>query len=298
MSKTIDEIKNVLVVGAGTLGMRIALRCAFDGYQVKMFDVNEDQLAIAQDMQAKLTADLQKRGIIDADMIERARSGLRATANIDEAVTNINLVSESVTENVDIKKAFYADFAPRLEKGTIVTTNTSYLLPSMLLESIVEPENFCALHFHDVFNQVVVDIMPHAATAPAVTDLLMEFGKRINQIPVYIKKESPGYIFNSMLSAIIGQAGSLYLNDVGSIQDVDRSFMGNFGTIVGPFGILDQIGLDTAWHVVSAMDDPQSQQFANALKSLIDQGKFGSKSGEGFYKYPNPEYTQEDFLRG
>ncbi|NNC98582.1 MAG: 3-hydroxybutyryl-CoA dehydrogenase [Gammaproteobacteria bacterium] len=295
---SIDDIKNVLVVGAGTLGLRIALRCAFDGYQVKMYDISEDQLAVAGQMQSRLTADFLKKGMITTKMVEQAKSGLAVTTDIDEAVTNVDLVSESVIENIDIKKAFYADFAPRLKKGTILTTNTSYLLPSMMLESIAEPENFCALHFHDVFNQTVVDIMPHPLTAPAVTDLLMEFGRRIKQIPVYIKKESPGYIFNSMLMAIIGQAASLHLDDVGSIQDIDRSFMGNFNTPLGPFGILDQIGLDTAWHVVNALSDDQSVQFATVLKSYLDQGKLGYKSGEGFYSYPDPEYSQASFLRG
>ena len=298
MNKSIGEIKNVLVVGAGTLGLRIALRCALDGYQVKMYDIQESQLATAVDIQARLTDDYLAKGMIDAAMVARARSGLSVTADIDEAVIDTDLVSESVIENIDVKKSFYTDFAPRLQAGTIVTTNTSYLLPSMLLDSIIEPENFCAFHFHDVFNQTVVDVMPHPGTSTAVTDLLMEFGKRIHQIPVFIKKESPGYIFNSMLAAIIGQAASLYLNEVGSIQDIDRSFMGNFKVPVGPFGLLDQIGLDTAWHVLSARTDADSKRFSAVLKSHIDLGKLGAKSGQGFYHYPDPEYTQGDFLRG
>ncbi|MFT5137607.1 MAG: 3-hydroxybutyryl-CoA dehydrogenase, partial [Arenicella sp.] len=206
--------------------------------------------------------------------------------------------SESVIEDIGIKRAFYADFAPRLDKGVIVTTNTSFLLPSDLLESIVEPENFCALHFHDVFHQVVVDVMPHSETNPAVSDLLMEFGRRINQIPVFIRKESPGYIFNSMLMVIIGQAGSLHINDVGSIQDIDRSFMGNFKTPVGPFGMLDHIGLDTVLHIVSARTDPQSIAFARVLKAFVDNGDLGFKTGKGFYTYPKPEYLKPGFLHG
>ncbi len=295
--KTIDDIKTVMIAGAGTLGLRIALRCALDGYVVKMFDINEQQLDAAQRMQTKLTRSFLKSGKITQEQADLVKSNLAVTNDIDEAITGIDLISESVIENIDIKKNFYADLTPRLEKGVIVTTNTSYLLPSALLESIQEPELFCALHFHDVFNQIVVDVMPHPNTDQAVIGLLMEFGKRINHIPVLMQKESPGYMFNSMLMAILGQASELFSNGVGSFQDIDRSFMGNFGTMAGPFGMMDQVGLDTVWHIVSARDDERSKVFAGVIKSYIDQGKLGYKSGEGFYTYPGPEFAQAEFLK-
>ena len=298
MTKTIDDIEKILIVGPGTLGMRIALRCALDGYQVKMYDHSQEQLEIAQSMQAHLTKSYLKKGMLSQEMVDRVPTGLTVTSDIDEAVSDADLVSESIIEDIDIKKDFYADFAPRLTPGTILTTNTSYLLPSQLLEQIVEPQNFCAFHFHNVFDQVVVDVMPHANTDQSVIDLLMEFGRRINQIPVYIKKENSGYLFNFMLMAIIGSAGSLRVNDVGSIQDIDRSFMGNFGVDLGPFGMLDQVGLDTALHITSARKDQRSIEFSKLLKTYVDQGKLGYKSGEGFYNYPNPEFRNPDFLRG
>ena len=207
------------------------------------------------------------------------------------------MVSESVIENIDIKKAFYTDLVKCVDNDTIITTNTSYLLPSQFLDVIEQPSHFCALHFHDVFTQKVVDVMPHQNTALWVNDLLMEFGRRINQIPVFIKKENSGYIFNSMLMAILGQAGQLAVHDIGSIQDIDRSFMGNFGVAAGPFGMMDQVGLDTALHIVSARQDRKSVEFSALLKEYVDAGKLGFKSGEGFYKYPNPEFMSKEFLK-
>lgn len=295
--KKIDDINRVLVVGAGTLGLRIALRCAFDGYQVKMFDVDQQQLANAVEMQTRLAQQFVKRRLVDQQQLINAKQNLTVTNDLNEAVKGIDLVSESVTENIDIKNEFYADLMPRLESGVIVTTNTSYLRPSDLLEAVPEPELFCALHFHDVFNQTVVDIMPHPGTAPEVSDLLMEFGRRINQIPVFVQKENPGYIFNSMLMVILGQAASLLLNGVGSIQDIDRSFMGNFKTAAGPFGMLDQVGLDTALHITSVRSDPKSVGFSKLLREKVDAGQLGYKTGAGFYTYPNPEYAEPDFLK-
>lgn len=295
--KSIDDIRTVLIAGAGTLGLRIALRCALDGFQVTMFDTNEQQLETAQAMQARLVRGLLKTDKITQAQADKVAKNLRVSSDLDDAITDIDLISESVTENVELKKAFYADLTPRLEPGVIVTTNTSFLLPSDLLESIQEPELFCALHFHDVFSQVVVDVMPHPETSQHVVDLLMAFGKRINQIPVFVQKENPGYMFNAMLMSILGQASELLANGVGSFQDIDRSFMGNFGTPAGPFGMMDQVGLETVWHIVSAQEDDRSKEFASIIKSYLDQGKLGYKSGEGFYTYPGPEFTQAEFLK-
>ncbi|MFT6032517.1 MAG: 3-hydroxybutyryl-CoA dehydrogenase [Arenicella sp.] len=295
--KSIDDIKTVMVAGAGTLGMRIALRCALDGFKVKMFDISDQQLNVAQAMQAKLTRSFLKNGKITQQQADLVAANLVVTSDIDDAVKGVDLISESVVENIDSKKAFYADLTPRLQKGVIVTTNTSYLLPSALLGSIQQPELFCALHFHDVFNQVVVDVMPHPGTDQAVIDLLMEFGKRINQIPVFVQKENSGYMFNAMLMSILGEASDLFANAVGSFQDIDRSFMGNFGTTAGPFGMMDQVGLETVWNIVSAQSDQRSKVFAGIIKSYIDQGKLGYKSGQGFYTYPGPEYAQPEFLK-
>jgi 3-hydroxybutyryl-CoA dehydrogenase len=169
-------------------------------------------------------------------------------------------------------------------------------LPSQFATESGAPDRFCAFHFHDVFHANVVDVMPHPTTATWVVDLLMDFGKIIHQTPVFIQNESPGYLYNAMLVALIGAAGDLKTRDIGSIQDIDRSWMGNMKSNIGIFGMLDQIGLDTAWHVVSPRKDSKSVRFANLLKQYVEQGKLGVKTGEGFYKYPNPEFKNPNFL--
>ncbi len=295
--KSIDDIKTILVAGAGTLGLRIALRCALDGYQVRMFDINEQQLEAAQSMQSHLAKGLLKRQQITSEQFRRFESSILATDDLDRAASGVDLVSESVIEDLDIKLNFYEGLTSKLDGGTIVTTNTSFLLPSQMLPAIREPQNFCALHFHDVFTQVVLDVMPHPQTSPAVIDLLMEFGPRIQHIPVFVQKENHGYMFNAMFGEILAKAGEMHMNNVGSIQDIDRSFMGNFHTPAGPFGMLDMIGLDTAWHIMSKRDSESVRPFANELKRKVDAGELGYKSGRGFYDYPRPEFTNADFLK-
>ena len=293
--KDFENIKNILIIGSGTLGLRIGLRCALDGFNVKMYDISEHSLQKARVTQSKLLASFVKKGIITEGNASATQERISVTTDKHEAVKNIDLVSESATEDILIKKQIYTEFAPLFEKHTIITTNTSYLLPSMLAEESGCPDRFCAWHFHDVFTMNVVDIMPHSETNQDVIDTLMKLSKEIRQIPVLITKENHGYLFNQMLLALLGSAGDLFTRGIASIQDIDKSWMGNTKMAIGPFGILDQVGLETAWHITKSRSDSRSVRFAELLKKYIDEGKLGLKSGEGFYTYPNPEYAQKGF---
>jgi len=133
-----------------------------------------------------------------------------------------------VTEEVEIKKEVWRKFGKIAPKKTFFTTNTSYMLPSMFVDESGRPEMFCAFHFHDVFYSRVVDIMPHPGTDPAMIPMLEDFGRKLNQVTVLVQKENPGYIFNTMLLALIGAAGKLLTGEVGSVEDIDRSWMVNF----------------------------------------------------------------------
>ncbi len=291
-----SDIKNILIIGSGTLGLRIGLRCAIDGFTVRIYDISETALQKALAIQGKLLGSLVKKGILTADDAQAALSRITTTTDKHAAVKGIDLVSESVTEDLALKKQLYRDFSQLFEKQTVVTTNTSYLLPSMLAEDSGCPERFCAWHFHDVFTMNVVDIMPHPHTEGWVVDLLMDLSKKIHQIPVFIQQENPGYVFNQMLMALIGSAGDLMARGVASIQDIDKSWMGNTKMTMGPFGILDKIGLETAWHITKDRKDSRSLRFVEVLKQYVDEGKLGFKSGEGFYTYPNPEFARQGFV--
>jgi 3-hydroxybutyryl-CoA dehydrogenase len=274
----------------------VGLQAALNGFDTIIYDIDEQAFGKAKTFQDRILGQLQQTGQVSAQQADEARSRIRFTTDAVDAATGADFINESVTEDLAIKKQVWLQFGKLCPPNTIFTTNTSYLLPSWFAAETGRPEKFCACHFHDVFQANVVDIMPHAGTDPAMIDLLMEMGRRLKQTPVLVKKESPGYIFNAMLVALIGAAGALVTSEVASVEDVDRSWMGNFKMPQGPFGILDAIGLDTAWHVTSSLKDDKSRKFAELLKSYIDQGKKGIKTGEGFYKYPNPAYAAKSFV--
>ena len=290
------EIKNVLILGAGTLGSRIGLQAAISTYNVVVYDIHESALQQSLKVMEKVLKYASKMRMINEEDKPQILSRIKFTTNAHDAVKDADIISESVTEEPSIKEKVWKRFGEIAPAKTIFTTNTSYLLPSQFATISGRPEKFCAFHFHDVFTARVVDVMPHPGTHTDIIPLLFDFGKKLNQVPVLVKKESPGYIFNFMLMALIGAAGRLKTRDIGSIEDIDKSWMVNFNMPMGPFGILDNIGLDTAWHVTKDRDDGASKSFATLLKTYVDQGKLGEKSGEGFYKYPSPAYKDSNFL--
>jgi len=245
----------------------------------------------------KITQQLIKSNSLTEEKRLEAFNRIRYTTDLQNALFDCDFISESVTEELVIKENVWKQIGEQAPAKTIFTTNTSFLLPSQLANISGRPQKFCAFHFHDVFYARVVDIMPHPTTDPALIPLLQEVGKTLNQVPVIVKKESPGYIFNFMLMALLDAAGKLKTKDIASMEDIDRSWMVNFHMPTGPFGIIDNIGLDTAWHVVKEREDKASQAFAKLLKEYINQGKLGEKTGEGFYKYPNPAYRHPEFLK-
>jgi len=291
------EIRKVCILGAGTLGSRVALQSALSGYEVSIYDIHDQSLESSKLVMRKILKQLEQTGAIDDTKAITAMSRILFTLSDKEAVNDADIINESVTEDVEIKQKVWKQFGSLAPEKTIFTTNTSFLLPSMFAENSGRPKRFCALHFHDVFFSKIVDIMPHPGTDPAIVPILETFGKSLHQVPVIVRKENHGYIFNSMLMAFIGAAGKLLTGEVASIEDIDKSWMVNFHMPMGPFGILDSIGLDTAWHVTHKMPDKASQAFASLLKTYMDAGKLGEKTGEGFYKYPNPAFKNPAFIK-
>jgi len=297
MAISITDIKKVLILGSGTLGLRIGLQAALSGFDVIIYDINESVFESAKKTQASILTWLISKEIINREESDEALKKISFTIDAVSAAKDADFVSESVIEDLGIKKKVWSQFSTLCPAHAVFTTNTSYLMPSQFAAETGRPERFCAFHFHDVFTANVVDIMPHPTTDQWVIDLLMEMGTKLKQTPVFVKKESPGYIFNAMLVALIGAAGALVTYDVASIEDVDRSWIGNFKMDIGPFGILDNIGLETAWHVTKNLPDAKSQKFAALLKTYVDAGKLGVKTGEGFYKYPNPTFQDKNFVQ-
>lgn len=284
------------ILGSGTLGYRIGLQAALSGYTTLLYDLTDAALDNARQQQDALLGRLIRKKQLNEAFAKTALKRINFTTDAARFADQVDFVSESVTENLALKREVWTSFAERWKPGTRLTTNTSYLLPSQLVDAVGRPELFCAFHFHDVFEARVVDIMPHPGTDPNFVSWLIDLGRVLNQVPVHVKRETSGYLFNHMLMAYLGAAGHLLASDKATAQDIDRSWMGNLGTRVGPFGMMDQVGLDTVLHILSERTDRRSRAFFDLIEPMVKAGQLGAKSGEGFYTYPRPAYAAPDFL--
>ena len=145
--RTLSEIKNILIIGSGTLGLRIGLACALNGYSVKLYDIKEDIFTEARSTQERLLQQLLKSNLINDHQMKSAIKAMVWTTDPEKASGDADLVSESVTENRELKEQVWQQFGDLCPEKTIFTTNTSYLLPSMFADISGRPTKFCALHF-------------------------------------------------------------------------------------------------------------------------------------------------------
>lgn len=298
----LSDIKKVLILGAGTMGQQIGLQCAMKGYEVVYYDLSREILDKAMKRVAKLADWYASTGRLTPEQLGQTKARISSTTDPAEAAKDADFINESVPEDPDIKAQVFARFHELCPERAVFTTNTSLLIPSMFAGATGRPEKLCALHFHDLRSTTVVDVMPHPGTDPAVTQLVHDFAVSIGCIVIMLHRENHGYVFNAMLSTLFFSALTLASKGVSSIEDIDRSWMGVTYMPMGPFGIMDQVGLSTVWSITDywarKMGDPGAQKNADFLKQYVDRGELGYKTGKGFYSYPNPAYQARGFLTG
>lgn len=296
-------IKNVTVAGSGVLGAQIAFQTAFHGYQVTVYDINNDILEKAKATFEKLAEAYKKDLKATAEQTNAALSKLRYTSDLADAVRDADLVIEAIPENPNIKTDFYGKLSRVAPEHTIFATNSSTLLPSQFASATGRPAQFLALHFaNEIWKHNTAEIMGHPSTDNEVFRTVVDFAGSIGMVALPLHKEQPGYIVNSLLVPLLSAATDLLVNEVADIQTIDKTWMVATGAPLGPFGILDVVGITTAYNI-NKMAADQTQD-ANKIKTVaylkehfIDKGKLGVATGQGFYTYPDPAYADPDFLK-
>jgi 3-hydroxybutyryl-CoA dehydrogenase len=299
----IEDVHRVLVIGSGTMGLQIGLQAATHGYEVVVYETDPAAREAAPRRLRGYAEEQLAARVIDADGLERSLSRVTVAGDPTTAGADADLLIECVPEDPALKGRVLGQFNELCPPRAVFGTNTSTLLPSMFAEATGRPDRFAALHFHiPVWSANVADVMPHPGTSQETTELLVDFARRVGQIAIRMHRESIGYVFNAVYTAMNRAAITLVANDVASVEDVDRAWMAIMRMPVGPFGMLDDVGIDTAWHITDywaeVTGDAQLRANAALLRSYVDRGCTGIKSGEGFYRYPDPAYASPGFVQG
>lgn len=297
----IENIRRVAIVGAGTMGQQIGFQCAGHGYDVVVYDLDPAAREAAAARIEAYAEGLETGGVITSELRAAARARITLTSDLPTAARDADLLSEAVPEDPDLKGRVLAEFNAACPPRTIFMTNTSTLLSSQFADASGRGDRLLALHFHvPVWVSNLVDVMPHSGTAPEVTQLVLAFARRIGQVPIELRHEHNGYVFNSMYNALNTAAISLAARGVASIEDIDRAWMHIMKMPIGPLGMLDAVGLDTVWTVTDywarRLGDEQLRANAAFVKRYVDRGDLGVKTGRGFYSYPDPAYAQPGFI--
>lgn len=295
--------KNITVAGSGVLGSQIAYQTAFKGFNVTIYDINDEALEKAKEKITKLKPRYQKDLGATEEDVNSAYKRMSFSSDLAKAVRDADLMIEAIPEVVQIKTDFYKQLGKVAPEKTIFATNSSTLLPSQFAEVTGRPEKFLALHFaNEIWKNNTAEIMKHPGTDMTVFDEVIEFAKAIGMVALPLYKEQPGYILNSLLVPLLEAAQLLLVKEVADVETIDKTWMVATGAPQGPFAILDVVGINTAYNIglakAEATGDPLFKKLAELMKvEYIDKGKLGVATGEGFYKYPNPSFMKPGFLK-
>ncbi|WP_345191602.1 3-hydroxybutyryl-CoA dehydrogenase [Algibacter agarivorans] len=296
-------MKNIAVIGAGTMGNGIAHTFAQSGFNVNLIDISEASLEKGMATIAKnLDRMIAKEKISEADKAETL-ANITTLTSIRNGVKGVDLVVEAATENIDLKLNIFKQLDEACNNDTILATNTSSISITQIAAVTSRPDKVIGMHFmNPVPIMKLVEIIRGYNTTDAVTNTIMILSKTLGKVPVEAN-DYPGFVANRILMPMINESIETLYNGVAGVQEIDTVMMLGMAHPMGPLQLADFIGLDVCLSILNVMHDGfKNPKYAPCplLVNMVRAGKLGIKSGEGFYDYSEnrkAENVAKQFLK-
>jgi 3-hydroxybutyryl-CoA dehydrogenase len=281
LPEDVDQ-RPVTIVGAGTLGRRIATVFAAGGNDVRVFDASAEQLEAGRDYVEQHVAEVQQA----LDLKPDRTGGVEGADDLARAVEGAWLVVESVPERVDVKTEVFGELDRAAEPDAILATNSSSLPSRLVIDKVEHPERVLNMHYQQPPELNAVELMSCGKTDPGVIDALMDKLPDYGLAPFHVRRESDGFIFNRIWASIKRECLMVVEEGVASPEDIDEMWRIFTRPGIAPFQLMDRVGLDIVLaieeHYADVRDGiPEGPR--KLLRQYIDDGRLGAKSGGGFY---------------
>ena len=281
-------MKNIAVIGAGTMGNGIAHTFAQSGFSVNLIDISEAALKKGMDTIAKnLDRMVVKEKITETDKSNTLANITTHTA-IADGVKNTDLIVEAATENLDLKLKIFKQLSEVCEPNCILATNTSSISITQIAAVTQKPENVIGMHFmNPVPIMTLVEIIRGYNTSDSVTKTIMDLSTKLGKTPVEVN-DYPGFVANRILMPMLNESIETLYNGVAGVNEIDTVMKLGMAHPMGPLQLADFIGLDVCLSILNVMYNGfKNPKYAPCplLVNMVNAGKLGVKSGEGFYDY-------------
>ncbi len=296
------KIQNVAVIGTGMLGTQIAIQAVCHHYKVTTYDIDSANFGrVLQRLKIRMQ-NSSRKPTIPWPQMQRGAKMVQPCASLKEAVAGADLVIEAVPEKLDLKRKVFKQLDILTPTKAILASNSSSIPISRLETATRRPGRCLNIHFYGLDQgRNIVDVMGAARTSPGIIKTGRDWVQSIGCIPLTVKKELLGFCFNRVWRAIKREVLHMWAGGYVDFKDIDRGWMNWAGMSMGPFGLMDNIGLDVVYDIEMVYykeSKNRQDRPPKALKAMIDKGNLGLKTGKGFYTYPDPEFKRPDFLMG